>query len=141
MGVFFALTAAFLWGVSSIVVSRATQRVSPVAASFVSLVPGPLLMLGAMLVVGEGKVLFNVQLSQWFYFGVAGVLNFVAGRTLSFLAIQNVGASRASPLGSASILVGPLFGILILHEVVDLRMTLGILAVFVGILMVTWERR
>jgi len=140
VGIAFALAASFLWAVSSILVSKATERASPIMASFLSLAPGPIILLVATLVSGQTSLLLTLQPVHWLYFSLAGFFNFVLGRTLSFLAIQLIGASRASPLAGASILFGPLSAIVILREVVDLRTAAGILAVFIGIMLITGDR-
>lgn len=66
----------------------------------------------------------------------AGVIHFILGRMLGYMGIQLIGANRAVPIFSGSILVAALWGIFLLGEPLTLSRAVAILLITGGIVLI-----
>ena len=106
-----AFSAGLLFGLSDSLVRAASRRLSPYVNLLISLLVGtPILWLAAL---ATGFQL--TEMSVLAAYVVAGLLNFVAGRLLFYIAVANLGAATAtvatSPVTALSALLAwPLLG-------------------------------
>lgn len=126
-----------LWGLNNVLVSRGTRRVDPIVASFVSILPGLLLVLVIIVAKGEARYIFEATPLQLFAFVGAGVTNYLLGRSFNYISIHSIGANRSSSVIATRVLVAPAMAIVVLHEMITLKIAIGIILVFTGIFLVS----
>ncbi len=135
MGLLFALATAVLWGSVAVIASRGMDRVSPSVASFVSNLAALLVFLPVVAASGELKGLAS-DWRPWVYFGAAGIFSYVLGRTLYYLAMAEIGPSRATAVSGVSILVAPLLAVILLGEPLRPAIVVGVGLVALGVYLV-----
>jgi drug/metabolite transporter (DMT)-like permease len=135
MGLLFALATAVLWGSVAVIAARGMDRVSPSTASFVSNLAALIVFFPVVVAAGE----FNSLVSDWrpwVYFGAAGIFSYVLGRTLYYVAMAEIGPSRATAVSAISILVAPLLAVLFLGEPLRPAVIVGVGLVAAGVFLV-----
>lgn len=116
-GVFYALGAAFFWGVGEIFTGRALVYYPPLATSFLSVCVGMACYLAWLAARGRLKALVSlVPPRDRKLFFCHGVLNYGVGYYFFFIAIAAVGVGRASIIVSAWPLISALLGVVIYRE-------------------------
>ncbi len=135
MGLLFALATAVLWGSVAVIAARGMDRVSPSTASFVSNLAALLVFFPIVAAAGELKVLVS-DWRPWVYFGTAGIFSYVLGRTLYYVAMAEIGPSRATAISAISILVAPLLAVLFLGEPLRPAVIAGVGLVAAGVFLV-----
>ncbi len=134
MGLLFALATAVLWGSVAVIAARGMDRVSPSVASFVSNLAALVVFL-PVVAAGELKGLAS-DWRPWVYFGAAGIFSYVLGRTLYYLAMAEIGPSRATAVSGVSILVAPLLAVVLLGEPLRPAIVVGVGLVALGVYLV-----
>lgn len=88
-----------------------------------------------------GKMNFprGIHLSSFACFGIAGILNYMLGRSLYYLGIEHIGASRASTIAGSDPFFGILFALIFLKEPLTWKLALGISLLLLGIYIVMTE--
>lgn len=135
MGLLFALATAVLWGSVAVVAARGMDRVSPSVASFVSNLAALVVFFPVVAAAGELGALVS-DWRPWVYFGAAGIFSYVLGRTLYYLAMAEIGPSRATAISGISILVAPLMAVIFLGEPLRPAVVAGVGLVAVGVYLV-----
>jgi drug/metabolite transporter (DMT)-like permease len=135
MGLVFALATAVLWGSVAVIAARGMDRVSPGVASFVSNLAALVVFFPIVAAAGELHALLS-DWRPWVYFGVAGIFSYVLGRTLYYVAMAEVGPSRATAVSAISILVAPLLAVLFLGEPLRPAVVVGVGLVAAGVFLV-----
>jgi drug/metabolite transporter (DMT)-like permease len=79
--------------------------------------------------------------SQWFWFGLSGIIGFAIGDTLLFRAFVLLGARLSMLLMSLVPVFGTIIAWLFLHEILDLTEIVAIIITIAGISWVVTERR
>ena len=126
------LAAAFasgaLFGLSDVLVRAGMRGVPPRAVQLLSILAGlPILLAAATLAGGPppgGTVLA--------IYAAAGIVNFVVGRLLFYLAVTGLGAATASVITSPTILVASILAWLALGEPLTPRLLAGLLLAMTG---------
>ncbi len=136
LGVLAALTSAFSWAVSTILVKVGMRNNSPVAVNI-----GRLYIVSAMvLVIFTFSGTFGQILSlKPELFGVAflsGILGFVVGDYFYFHALNDMGVSRTVPVTSTYPLWVMLWAFLFLGRHISVRMLLGVVLVVASVVIV-----
>lgn len=122
MGYTLAFAAGVFFGASDTLVRAAAVKLTPLQNLMISLVVGtPLLWsaalaIGSALPAGEALVLYVA----------AGLLNFVLGRLLFYIAVTYAGATTAAILTSPTAAVASLMAWALLGEALTLRDALGV---------------
>lgn len=126
-----AFASGFLFGVSDVFVRIAMEEYRAGHMLLVSLAVGsPLLWLAAY-AAGDGIP------EPWplSLYAIAGILNFVVGRLLFYLAVASVGVSSASVLTSPSVVLSGILAWALLGETLRLQDILGLSLVAASIIM------
>lgn len=135
-GIAFSAFAAFLFAAQNVFVRVATDTGD--VGDAVVVVMGT----NALLVVPPAAVLYYPTYDlSWLSAGAfiaAGLVGLTAGRICLYGGIKAIGASRTTPIVSASAVVSGVLAILILDESVTVRHGIGIGFIVVGIAIISW---
>lgn len=133
MGYLLAFTAGVLFGASDALVRAASLRLAPLTNTLISLIIGtPILWFSALAL---GSVL-PTGLSLWLYVA-AGILNFVVGRLLFYMAISYAGAATAAIAASPTVVLASLMAWPLLGEELGVFELLGVALVAIAVYLAT----
>jgi len=130
-----AFAAGYLFAVSDVLVRRGARSLRPLQLLSVSLLVGTPLLAAAA--VATGAPLPGSRALA--LYAAAGLLNFVVGRFLFYVAVAGAGATTASILTSPTILLAALLAWLVLGEPLDARLVAGLAMVFAGVVLASVE--
>lgn len=137
VGVGLAAVAAVLLAVQAVVIRVGTDN-GTVAHALAT-------VLGVNVVVLAGGTLlayypdYGVTPLSFAVFAGAGLSGTVLARSLYFLSIDRIGASRTEPIKSSQPLHATIVAVIVLNEVVTGTHFLGIVLIVVGIAAISWE--
>jgi DME family drug/metabolite transporter len=124
-----ALTSALTSAVSAILVRRGYERYGVYTAMWINVAVGTVCVWLAVAATGGVGA---PSLAGIAYFALAGLIGTVGGRLLRFMAIDAVGASTASAVGSLNPLISTVLAIVFLGERVTASILLGTLVIVLG---------
>ena len=139
MGVAFGLSAAFLFGISSVIVRIGLQELRSTTGTMVSLLSGLCLVMTLALTLHWNAVA-HLSWHSFLWFFLSGLLNFPMGRFMNFSSVQRIGVSRATPVVNAAPLFAAALAILFLGEQMTPILFLGTLSVIAGIALIVSQR-
>ncbi|KXA93685.1 hypothetical protein AKJ66_01425 [candidate division MSBL1 archaeon SCGC-AAA259E22] len=132
-----ATMGGFFFALRAILVKKATVSGDPLEAVLVSYFVNFLTFLPLTLLLYGFSPGFTIK-SIIAFIG-AGLFGSFLGRTFSFLGIERVGASRTIPISNGYILLGSVFGILLLAEPITIGHFWGIILLVAGVFIVSYE--
>ena len=114
------------------------QGVKPLPATFISVVVSflPSILLVFVFAMADVRAL---PWEAYLWLLALGALNFLGGRSQIFLAINLVGAARASVIGGASIVFSTIFAVTLAGESLHPVVLVGIIGVVIGLVVATKE--
>ena len=118
-----AFSAGVFFGLSDSLVRAASRRLSPYSNLLISLLVGTPLLWIAVLLVGSTSMSLEALVS----YIVAGLLNFVLGRLLFYIAVSSLGAATATVATSPVTAISSLLAWPILGERLTLLQILGVI--------------
>lgn len=136
-GALLALLTAFCWALTSVLLRRVKDAVKPFQSAFISSVIGVLAVLGLAAALRELPNLFNIGLTSVIYCVMAGLTNFALGRFLWYSGISTIGASRSNSIVALETLFAPLLAMLLLKEEVKEIAIWAILAILIGVILIS----
>jgi drug/metabolite transporter (DMT)-like permease len=139
LAVALALTAAWSWGFSAVLVRLGLRHVSTSLGTLVSLAAG-LLFTGLLVAVLQAGELLDASLEAWALFAVIGILNFPAGRFFNYMAMGRLGVGRSTPLLASAPLFAVIIAVVVTGEQLRLQTAIGG-ALILGGLFVTLSSR
>lgn len=139
MGVALGLTAAFLFGISSVIVRIGLQELRSSTGTMISLFSGLCLVMTLALIF-DWEAITQLSGKSYLWFMLSGLLNFPMGRFMNFSSVQRIGVSRATPVVNSAPLFAAAFAILILGEQMTLFLFLGTVSVMAGIALIVSQK-
>ena len=128
-----AIVSAIAWGTQAIFL-RVTMRDTPLYTTI--LIVLIINFLAVVVLIGCGKGFSEFCIIPWttyFYFVVAGFLNYFLGRSLFYSSIRFIGATQATSISSIYPLISVGFAILVLEEKLVIRQFFGIGLTLAGV--------
>lgn len=97
-----------------------------------------------VVLLGSGTLIayyphYNVTPFSFIVFASAGLSGTVLARSLYYISIDRIGASRTEPIKSSQPLHATLVAVLVLNEVVTIPHLFGIVLIVAGIAAISWE--
>ena len=136
IGSLFAFTTAILYAANTILIRRAVLKVTNASIGILISVPmGVFVFFLIIILSGRLQSVFSFSWQGYFWFSLAGIFDFVIGRTLIYHCIQLAGANLASILRRVDILVAVVIGIIALQEPFSWRLAAGVLLILAGIIL------
>ena len=136
-GALLALLTAFCWALTSVLLRRVKDVVKPLQSAFISSVIGVLTISALAAALSELPNLLNITLTSIIYCAAAGLANFALGRFLWYSGINVIGASRSNSIVALETLFAPLLAVLLLKEEAKGTTASAILAILVGVLLIS----
>ena len=133
-----ALLAAFIWGMTGVILAYLTRRIGTLSVNATRAVCGALFLLLAIIVSAGGGQLSEMSAATALSMVGSGILAFAIGDSFYLLALRALGASIAVPIAeSAYPLFTFLFARVWLDETFSTTLLLGSALVVVGIILLT----
>lgn len=133
LAVLLSLATAISWGTNPLFARRAMLKLDILSTNFYGILAGLVVVTTYSFFSGDLAVIPTLHPEQFLTFAVVGITTIVLGRTMYYVSITKIGAGPSISIVGASILVAPAVALLAFNEVVNLKMALGILMVFVGL--------
>jgi len=140
LGFLLAAGAAVLFGISRVFTRRGLLTTDVPVGILVSLMPTIPLVLASNLLLGEPPRPLILQPEVLLLIIATAVLNVNLGRWLVYSSIKLVGAARASQIVALEVPFTAFFGAVLLGETLSVRVAIGTVIVFLGILFVALSR-
>jgi len=135
IGLSLAFMAGLFFAASDVLVRYASSGLTPLTNLKISLLIGTPLMAIASIPGGfKGLTPYYIGV-----YALAGLLNFVAGRLLFYIAIRNAGATTASITTTPTVLISAILAWATLGEALTLYQIIGLILVFTSILATSIE--
>ena len=139
LGIVFGILAATCWGFSAVLVRFGLQHLRPTTGTWISLIPGVVLVMGLALVFNR-DAFPALTVVAFLWFALSGLFNFALGRLFNTFSIQLAGVARATPLFSTAPLFATILAVLFLGESVTPWLLLGTVTIVGGIVLITSEQ-
>ena len=140
LALLFGFMAALGFGSSTVLARLGLQRLSPAAGVFISLCAGWVFTFALVLGLHASDV-FSLPPMAFLWFFIFALITFPLARLLSYTAINLAGASRSSPMLTASPIFATLLAMIALGEKPNLLIVLGILVTVLGMALILSDRR
>ncbi|MFC1907161.1 EamA family transporter [Chloroflexota bacterium] len=142
IGLVFALLSAILFAASNIFLRRGVSKAGEsLSALMIAIFMGLLLFSLMMFFTGEWDKVWSLSVWGWVLLGGAGIIHFVIGRYLAYIAVRLIGANRAIAITRSNMLYAVIFGVLLLSEPITLPLILGVVCLTLGVTLVSMERQ
>ncbi len=141
MGHLFSLLSAASWGISNIYVLKALddKSIDKFTGIFITLFVNNIVNLIILISYFLFYPHIAINTTGLIFFSIGGFLNSFAGRSIFFLAVSHIGASRAGVFKMLSPVFAILGGVVILHETMSSWSWLGMAIVLLGVLLMSME--
>jgi drug/metabolite transporter (DMT)-like permease len=128
LSILLSILCAIAWGAQSIFLKMAMRDIPLYTAILITLIINFLALVFLIGIgVGEGfSEFYNISGSVYFYFMVAGFLNYFLGRTFYYSSFRFIGVTQSTSISSAYPIISVVFAITILGEKLDLHQLIGI---------------
>jgi len=136
-----ALGAALTWTASAVLYKEALSKARPVPANVVRLLCTSMILLVCLVVVGRFWALANLSSYGMWLAGISGIVGLGFGDTLYMVSLKHIGVARAVPITCTYPLFGLLWAILLRGENVTIQLTIGTVAIVVGIWLLSREEK
>ncbi|HKZ50782.1 MAG TPA: EamA family transporter [Dehalococcoidia bacterium] len=120
-----ALLAAAGVAGSAVCTRRGTLWGQPANGARLTILMGPLIFVVLATAFGEMGLLGQLSWRAWVFFGAAGVVHFVLGRTINYMAVQAIGASRGTVVTNLNPVVTVTLAMIIFGERLKWGIALG----------------
>ena len=128
LSIFLSVVMALAWGVQSIFLKKAMRDIPLTTAILISLIINFFVLLLLVGVSAEKgfSIFFNISGPVYFYFMVAGFLNYLLGRGLYYSSFRFISVTRSTSISSTYPIISVGFAILVLGEKLALHQLVGI---------------
>ena len=142
IGLIFALLSAIFFAASSVFLRRGVSKTGEsFSALLIAIFMGILLFSLMMFFTAEWDKVWSLSVRGWVLLGGAGIIHFVIGRYLAYVAVRLIGANRAIAITRSNMLYAVIFGIILLSEPITLSLVLGVVCLTFGVTLVSMERQ
>jgi len=128
LSILLSILCAIAWGVQSIFLKMAMRDIPLYTAILITLTIN-FLALVFLIGIGVGKgfsEFYNISGSVYFYFMVAGFLNYFLGRTFYYSSFRFIGVTQSTSISSAYPIISVAFAITVLGEKLAPHQLIGI---------------
>ncbi|MFC1814342.1 DMT family transporter [Thermodesulfobacteriota bacterium] len=137
IGPLFAFLTASSYALSYIFIRRAVLKISDASLGTLITIPmGVPFCFLLLIFTGQLQDIINFSWQGYVWLSLAGIVEFIIGRSLAYKCIQLVGANIASILRRIDIIVSVALGVSLLHESLSWQLVIGVLLIIFGITIV-----
>ena len=134
LGIIFALFSSIFWAVSSVAVKKALKTDSALNITFVSVAVNVAYLWPAAFFLTPWD---RVGLDGIAVLVLAGIIAPTFGRLVRFMAVDKLGAALSAPLVNTVPLFSAMIAIVVLGEIVNLQIGVGIFAIVMGVVILS----
>jgi drug/metabolite transporter (DMT)-like permease len=138
LGVILAIVASASWGASAVVARLGLLNMHPVAATWLSLITGCIL-LGPVVVFQYSAEIADLNWASYAWFAFMGFLNFPLGRLLNYTSVRLAGVTRATPILAIAPLFSVTIAIIFLGEQATIWLLVGTTAIVAGVVLIVTD--
>ncbi len=138
LGEIAALTAAFLWALSSVVYSLLGRKIPPLQLNFLKGIIAIALLF--LTILWQGKISVNFSLLPIVLLALSGIVGIGLGDTAYFSALNNLGARRTLLMETLDPVMGAFLALIFLGEQLTINSWCGILLTLLGVAWVISEK-
>jgi drug/metabolite transporter (DMT)-like permease len=128
LSILLSILCAIAWGVQSIFLKKAMRHIPLFTAILITLIINFLVLI-FLIGIGVGKgfsEFYHVPGSIFFYFILAGILNYFLGRSLYYSSFRFIGVTQSTSISSVYPIISVFFAITVLGEKLVLHQWIGI---------------
>jgi len=140
MGEFAAISAAFLWALSSILFSFSGKQIGSSSLNRIRLSFAFLFLIITHTLVYGTPIPFNATPEQWMWLGLSSIIGLVVGDLFLFQSFIMVGPSLAMLVMAISPVISALFAWIFLGEILSILQISGVILTIGGISVVILDR-
>ena len=138
LGIILAIVASASWGASAVVARLGLLDMHPVAATWLSLITGCILLTPIVLFQYSGDIA-NLNWSSYAWCALMGFLNFPLGRLLNYTSVRMAGVTRATPILAIAPLFSVTIAIIFLGEQATGWLLAGTAAIVAGVILIVTD--
>jgi len=138
LGVVLAVVASASWGASAVVARLGLLNMHPVAATWLSLITGCVL-LAPIVILQHSEDIAGLGWSSYAWFAFMGFLNFPLGRLLNYTSVRLAGVTRATPILAIAPLFSVTIAIIFLGEQATGWLLAGTAAIVAGVVLIVTD--
>lgn len=138
-GIIFSFIAAFFWSLNAIFIRKATEQGNSLCGTYITLWVNIACIIPIAILMGEMHFPNGIHPYSFACFGIAGIFNYILGRSLYYLGIEHIGASRASTIAGSDPFFGIIFALIFLREILTWKLAVGISLLLLGLYIVITE--
>lgn len=135
-----ALTTSLLWAMTSLLFTRATQRVGASIVNKTRLLVALFLLLASHLIAYSTLLPVDAGLDRWLWLSLSGIIGLVIGDAFLFQAFHAIGPRLSMLLMSLAPVIATIFSWIFLSERLTVQQLTGIAITVSGIAFVVSER-
>ncbi len=143
LSILLSILCAVAWGVQSIFLKMAMRDIALYTAILITLIIN-FLALVFLIGMGVGKgfpEFYNISVSVYFYFMLAGVLNYFLGRALYYSSFRFISVTQSTSISAAYPIISVVFAITTLGEKLAPRQFIGIALTLSGVYLLMMKGR
>lgn len=128
LSILLSILCAMAWGTQSIFLKMAMRDIPLYTAILVTLIINFLVLI-FLIGMGVGKgfpAFYHIPASIYFYFMVAGFLNYFLGRSLYYSSFRFIGVTQSTAISSTYPMISVCFAITLLGEKLALHQLIGV---------------
>ncbi len=133
-GIFLAVGASFFWATSMTIMKVAMSSISPLVFSTLRMAIFASFLL--FYTVKYEKIEFFHITKSWGIVALGGIFDLGIGILLFLTALKHIDVSKASPLNGTAPIFAVMFALLLTNEKITVRILLGVVLSFLGVLVI-----
>jgi transporter family protein len=134
--IFFALLAAFFFGLSPILEKTGLKETDPLTGLFIRSAVVFSILLLAVIALGKTGDIQNIDRTTIMYLGAGGISAALVGHLLYYYALKGGEASEVVPVASIYPLVALVLAVVFLGEKATLQKLAGAILIVVGVILI-----
>jgi len=138
-GIAFAIVASLGWGTGAVFARYGLQGMKASTGTLISILASAILVCSLALIIDFDVVLALTPVAV-LWFSIAGLIAFVLGRQLNFMAIRYLGVGKATPITASAPLFAIIIAVTFTEEYVNLPIVAGTIFVVTGLYLVITSR-
>lgn len=139
-GEVYALSCAFLWAVSSVLIKSQADRMDIVSIGALRTVPAVLIYWITLVALNQVPQLLSLSLQAWLSLVGSALIGLVIGDLLYFASLKTIGLSRGMPLSATYPFFTLAFAAVLLGEPIGWMVVVGAVLISVGAYLLAFPR-
>ncbi|RLI77085.1 EamA/RhaT family transporter [Archaeoglobales archaeon] len=136
LGITFAVISSILWGFNGILLRKGLEGVDTISGTFT--VVSTTTLIASLVALKDLSSTF-IDYNKVLMLALAGIISYFIGRLFTYSSVSTIGSSRAFSGTSTRILFSAIFGVFLLHEMLNLPILFGTAMMIVGLYIFSTE--